>query len=139
MSPTLAHARTLLFEVPRTGKLAYCLMRDPRVPLGPKLAIGAALALTVSPVDVPGWVPVIGDLDVLALGVLTVKVFVDACPEHVVEEHRDALQRGESLFDRDLRLTVALARDGARRLSRPTRPGARLALKESRESEDEPA
>ncbi|TMC12878.1 MAG: 50S ribosomal protein L9 [Chloroflexi bacterium] len=63
----LARARALLFEVPRTGKLAYCLMRDRRVPLGPKVAVGTALGLIVSPLDVPAWVPVIGDLDVLAL------------------------------------------------------------------------
>jgi uncharacterized membrane protein YkvA (DUF1232 family) len=137
MPLTLAHARALLFEVPRTGKLAYCLMRDGRVPLGPKVAIGATLALVASPLDVPGWVPVIGDLDVLALGVLAVKVFVDACPEQVVEEHRAALQRGESLFDRDWRLLFAVAREGVGRLA--TRPEARLALSESRESEDEPA
>jgi uncharacterized membrane protein YkvA (DUF1232 family) len=133
----LARARALLFEVPRTGKLAYCLMRDPRVPLAPKVVTGVAVGLIVSPVDVPAWIPVIGDLDVLALGVLAVKVFVDACPEQVVEEHRGALERGESVFDRDLRLALALGRESVRRLS--TRSVARLAPRESRVSEDEPA
>ncbi|HEY4027246.1 MAG TPA: hypothetical protein VGO86_12515 [Candidatus Dormibacteraeota bacterium] len=134
---TFARARALLFEVPRTGKLAYCLMRDRRVPLGPKVVTGAAVGLIVGPLDVPAWVPVIGDLDILALGVLAVKVFVDACPEQVVEEHRSALQRGESVFDRDLRLALTLAREGVQRLT--ARPVARLAPTESRESEDEPA
>jgi uncharacterized membrane protein YkvA (DUF1232 family) len=133
----LARARALLFEVPRTGKLAYCLMRDGRVPLGPKVATGVALGLIVSPVDVPAWVPVVGDLDALALGILAVKVFVDACPEQVVEEHRGALERGDSVFDRDLRLALALAREGVRRLT--TRQVARLEPRESRESEDETA
>jgi uncharacterized membrane protein YkvA (DUF1232 family) len=133
----LARVRALLFEVPRTGKLAYCLMRDRRVPLGPKVVTGVAVGLIVSPLDVPAWIPVIGDLDVLALGVLAVKVFVDACPEQVVEEHRGALERGESVFDRDLRLALALAREGVRRLS--TRAAARLASRESSVSEDEPA
>ena len=130
----LARARALLFEVPRTGKLAYCLMRDRRVPLGPKLAVGAALGLIVSPLDVPAWVPVVGDLDMLALGLLTVKVFVDACPDPVVEQHRADLDRGESLFDRDLRFVLALARDGAGRLSAAL--GWRLVSGESRESEE---
>jgi hypothetical protein len=112
----LARARALLFEVPRTAKLTYCLMRDRRVPLGPKVAVGAALTLVFSPLDVPGWVPVIGDLDLLALGVLTVKVFVDACPEEVVSEQRAAVAGGESLFDRDLRLALGLVGDGIRRL-----------------------
>lgn len=130
----LARARALLFEVPRTGKLAYCLMRDRRVPLGPKLAVGAALGLIVSPLDVPAWVPVIGDLDMLALGLLTVKVFVDACPDPVVEQHRAALDRGESLFDSDLRLVLTLAREGVRRLS-ATR-AERLVSTDVRESEE---
>ena len=137
MRLNLARARALLVEVPRTGKLAYCLMRDRRVPLGPKLAAGAALGLIVSPLDVPAWIPVIGDVDVLALGVLTVKVFVDACPEQVVEQHRAALQRGESVFDQDLRRTLALVREGVRRLTAPR--AGRLVPRESRVSEDEPA
>jgi uncharacterized membrane protein YkvA (DUF1232 family) len=132
MRLTLARARALLFEVPRTGKLAYCLMRDRRVPLGPKVAVGTALGLIVSPLDVPAWIPVIGDMDVLALGVLAVKVFVDACPEPVVEEHRAELDRGDSVFDHDLRFVLTLAREGVRRLSARAE---RLVSRESRESE----
>jgi uncharacterized membrane protein YkvA (DUF1232 family) len=112
-------------------------MRDRRVPLGSKLAIGAALGLIVSPLDMPAWVPVVGDLDMLALGILAIKVFVDACPERVVVEHRAAVESGESLFDHDLQLAMGLARESVQRLS--TRLPARLALTESRESEDEPA
>jgi uncharacterized membrane protein YkvA (DUF1232 family) len=140
MRLNLARARTILFEVPRTGKLAYCLMRDRRVPLGPKLAAGAAAGLIVSPLDVPAWIPVIGDLDVLALGILAVKVFVDACPEQVVEEHRAALERGVSTFDQDLGVALVLARELAMGLV--GRQGTTPALREShvsRESEDEPA
>ena len=133
----LARVRTLLFEVPRTAKLAYCLMRDDRVPLGPKVAVGAALGIIFSPVDVPAWVPVIGDLDVLALGVLTAKVFVDACPDEVVEEHRARILNGKSVFDRDLRLALALLQDGVRRLA--SRQGATPAIRESCESEEESA
>src|SRR5262249_11107006 len=117
MAFNLARARAFLFEARRTAKLAYCLVRDDRVPLGPKVAMCAALGLIVSPLDVPAWIPVIGDLDVLALGVLTVKVFVDACPEAIVEEHEVALRRGESIYDQDLRRALALARAGVRRLA----------------------
>ena len=137
MRLNFARARTLLFEVPRTGKLAYCLMRDSRVPLGPKLVAGAALGLIVSPLDVPAWIPVVGDLDVLALGILAVKVFVDACPEQVVEEHRAALERRESTFDQDVRLGLVLARESARSLAAGRE--ARRAQREFRDSEDEPA
>jgi uncharacterized membrane protein YkvA (DUF1232 family) len=117
MPVNLGRVRAVLFEVPRNAKLAYCLMRDGRVPLAPKVALGASLGLIVSPLDIPAWIPVIGDLDVLALGILAVKVFVDACPERVVDEHEAAMRRGESLFDHDLRAAIGLAREGAGRLS----------------------
>lgn len=116
MRLNLGRARVLLFEVPRTAKLAYCLMRDERVPLGPKVAVGAALGLIVSPLDVPAWIPVIGDVDALALGILAVKVFVDACPDEVVAEQRAALERGDSVFDNDLRACLELGRGAVRRL-----------------------
>jgi uncharacterized membrane protein YkvA (DUF1232 family) len=132
----LARARALVFEVPRTAKLAYCLMRDPRVPVAHKVAVGVTVGLIVGPLDVPAWIPVIGDLDMLALGILAVKVFVDACPDDVVEEHRASMQRGESVFDRDLRVALALAQQGIHRLS--TRRQAWLAGSASRQSEDEP-
>ena len=99
--------------MPRHGKLAYCLLRDPRVPAAPKAAVLGALALIVSPIDFPAWVPVLGELDMLALGVLAVKTFIEACPEDVRREHEQALKDGASVFDRDVRDTVVAARQGA--------------------------
>src|SRR2546423_4217503 len=110
---SLARLRAFLFEIPTQGKLAYGLLRDDRVPRAPKAALLAAVGLIVSPIDLPAWIPVIGELDMLALGVLAVKVFVEACPEEFVLEHRRAMDRGESIFDRDLRAGVAGARDAA--------------------------
>src|ERR1041385_1437762 len=136
MRLNLARVRTLLFEVPRTGTLAYGRRGARRVPRGPKVAAGVAVGLVVSPLDVPAWIPVIGDLDMLALGILAVKVFVDARPARGVEAHRAALDVGESAFDRDLGFAVAVVREGARSLV--ARSGARPALRESRESEDDP-
>src|SRR5713101_4636811 len=93
MHPVLARAKDLLVEVPRHGKLAYCLLRDPRVPAVPKAAVLGALALIISPIDFPAWVPVLGELDMLAL------------------------EAGESVFDHDFRDTVAAAREGTGRLA----------------------
>ena len=113
MSLWFTRARNLLFEVPRNGKLAYCLLRDDRVPAAPKGALLGALGLIVSPVDLPAWIPVIGELDMLALGILAVKVFVEACPEDLVKEHEAALAERTSVFDDDLRGVLGLARDQA--------------------------
>ena len=115
MPMNFTRVRTLISDVPRHAKLAYCLLRDSRVPAAPKAALLAALGLIVGPLDVPAWVPVLGELDMLALGVLAVKVFVDACPEEVVEEHQAALKAGTSIFDDDWRAARAVARLGFER------------------------
>ncbi|TMC00782.1 MAG: hypothetical protein E6J40_01350 [Chloroflexi bacterium] len=117
MHPVLSRAKEVLIEVPRHGKLAYCLLRDPRVPAAPKAAVLGALALIVSPIDFPAWVPVLGELDMLALAVLAVKTFVEACPEDVRREHEEALKAKESVFDRDLRDTMSAAKQGTGRVA----------------------
>jgi uncharacterized membrane protein YkvA (DUF1232 family) len=113
MSQWFSRARSLIFEVPRYGKLAYCLLRDERVPKAPKAALLTSLGLIASPLDLPAWIPIVGEFDVLALGVLAVRVFVESCPEELVREHEAALATGTSAFDRDLRGILGLARDRA--------------------------
>src|SRR5438309_8588900 len=116
MHPVLSRAKEVLIEVPRHGKLAYCLLRDPRVPVVPKAALLAAMGLIVSPIDFPAWIPVIGELDMLALGILAVKTFVDACPEEVVADNRAAIRSRTSAWDRDRASAAGLAREGLARL-----------------------
>ena len=116
MHPILSRAKERLVDVPRHGKLAYCLLRDDRVPIAPKAVLLGALVLIVSPIDLPAWVPLMGELDMLALGVLAVSTFIEACPEDVRREHEAALKAGESVFDRDFRDTVGAAREGGGRL-----------------------
>jgi uncharacterized membrane protein YkvA (DUF1232 family) len=116
MRSLLARANAVLIHVPRHGKLAYCLMRDDRIPTAPKAVLLGALSLIVSPLDFPAWIPVLGELDMLALGVLAVKTFVEACPEDIRREHEAALKAKNSVWDRDVRDTVSAARHGAWRL-----------------------
>ena len=116
MHPILSRAKELLVDVPRHGKLAYCLLRDERVPAAPKAALLGVLLLIVSPIDLPAWVPLMGELDMLALAVLAVTTFIEACPESIRREHEDALKAGESTFDHDFRETFAAAREGSGRL-----------------------
>ena len=111
----------VLVEVPRHGKLAYCLLRDERVPRAPKAVLLAALGLIVSPIDFPAWIPVLGELDMLALGILAVQTFIEACPEGIRNEHLAALAAGDSIFDRDFRDTMAAARHGAGRVFKRVR------------------
>ncbi|TME20674.1 MAG: DUF1232 domain-containing protein [Chloroflexi bacterium] len=111
-----SRAKTVLFDVPRHGKLAYCLMRDERIPAAPKAVLLGALGVIVSPLDFPAWIPVLGELDMLALGILAVETFVAACPEEIRREHEEALKMKQSIWDRDVRDTVGAARHGVGRL-----------------------
>jgi uncharacterized membrane protein YkvA (DUF1232 family) len=117
MHPVLSRAKEVLVDVPRHGKLAYCLLRDDRVPAAPKAILLGALGVVVSPLNFPKWVPVLGELDVLALSMLAVKTFIEACPEDVRREHEEALKAGQSMFDKDYRDAAAAAREGAGRVA----------------------
>jgi uncharacterized membrane protein YkvA (DUF1232 family) len=116
MNLSFSHVRTLVGEVPTHAKLAYCLLRDERVPAAPKAAVLGAIALIVSPIDFPAWIPVLGELDMLALGILAVRTFIEACPEEIVAEHRGAIRSGTSTWDDDRRAGVETAREGIARL-----------------------
>ena len=116
MNLPFRHVRTLVREVPINAKLAYCLLRDERVPAAPKAAVLAALGLIVSPIDFPAWIPVVGELDMLALGILAVKTFIDACPDEVVEETRAAVKARSSIWDQDREVALEFARDGLARV-----------------------
>jgi len=116
MPSVFSRAKELLVDVPRHGKLAYCLLRDDRVPVAPKALLVGALGVIVSPLDFPAWIPVLGEFDMLALGILAVETFIEACPEEVRREHQEAISAKQSIFDRDVHDTAGAARYGAGRM-----------------------
>jgi hypothetical protein len=82
-------------------------------------ALGAALALIATPiVDVPMWIPVVGEMDAIALSILAAELFVAAAPDHVVREQERLIASGRSRFDHDLAQGRRLATLLMRRLSR---------------------
>src|SRR5262252_6364265 len=99
MPSILSRAKTVLLDLPGRGKLAYCLLRDERVPRAPKAVLLAALAVIASPFDFPGWVPVLGELDMLALGILAVETFIEACPPAIRREHEELIAAKQSVWD----------------------------------------
>lgn len=97
-------ARTLLFELPRQLRLAYCLFRDDRVPVYVKGAFAAALGVIALPmVNLPKQIPVVGELDTLALTLLAVRLFIAACPRYVVSDQERLIMERRSRFDDDVR------------------------------------
>lgn len=96
--------KQLFIDLPRQLRLAYCLMRDPRVPTYVKATFAGALVLIATPfVDLPASIPVVGELDVIALTALSVRLFIAACPRYVVDEQERLLVERRSRFDEDLR------------------------------------
>ncbi len=106
--------RFLLFRslkrLPQLVRLSLRLVRDPRVPTANKAMTIGAIALVLSPLDVPGWVPVIGQsLDVVVIAAILDR-FIAAAPAHVVREHSAAMEdRGDYAGGRDQRANVGHA------------------------------
>ena len=79
--------RALLFDL----RLAARLFREPAVPAVAKAVVPLALLYLISPIDVlPDFLPVLGQLDDLAIAYVALKFFVRICPPAVVAFHRAA-------------------------------------------------
>ncbi|HZB97602.1 MAG TPA: hypothetical protein VE219_03285 [Candidatus Sulfotelmatobacter sp.] len=92
--------KRLLADLPRQLRLAYCLLRDPRVPVRNKTIFAVAMGAILTPfIDLPEVVPFVGELDVLALTLLALKVFISSCPDEVVKENEQLIIEQRSPFD----------------------------------------
>jgi uncharacterized membrane protein YkvA (DUF1232 family) len=68
----------LVRRLPNYGRLAWALARDPRVARSRRLAVLAAAAYVISPVDlVPGFIPLAGQLDDLLIALGAIRVALD--------------------------------------------------------------
>jgi uncharacterized membrane protein YkvA (DUF1232 family) len=102
--------KNLFLDLPQQLRLAYCLVRDPRVPIAPKAGVVAAVGLVVTPViDLPEMIPLVGELDVLAVTMLALRVFIALCPAEVVTEQERLIAEHRSRFDDDVRAGERLA------------------------------
>jgi uncharacterized membrane protein YkvA (DUF1232 family) len=117
MLSRLRFVKRLAIDLPRQARLAYCLVRDPRVSRRTKLAFGAAIGVIVTPfIDIPASIPVVGEIDMLALSMLALRLFIVACPDDVVSDLQQQILEGNSVFDEDLRKGERIATAIARRL-----------------------
>lgn len=80
----IAYWRRIVQEL----SLAWRLVRDPRVPLLLKVIPALVALYLIVPVDlIPGWLPVIGQLDDLAVLALGMGLFTRLAPKDVVADY----------------------------------------------------
>jgi uncharacterized membrane protein YkvA (DUF1232 family) len=76
----------------RSARLSWRLLRDPRTPLRLKLMLAGAVALILSPINwIPNFIPVLGQMEDLALFALALNLFLKRVPPELRAEHEAAL------------------------------------------------
>jgi uncharacterized membrane protein YkvA (DUF1232 family) len=90
-------------RVPRYVRLGWLLMNDPTVSGRGKAALGGGLAYAISPIDpVPGFIPVLGQLDDLAVLLLAVRMALKSAPTEVADRHLRESGLSWETLDQDL-------------------------------------
>lgn len=90
-------------RVPRYVKLGWLLIGEPVVPPRGKAALGGGLAYALSPIDpVPGFIPVLGQLDDLAVLLLAIRAALRSAPPDVAAAHLETAGLTWETIDRDL-------------------------------------
>ncbi|HET9362203.1 MAG TPA: DUF1232 domain-containing protein [Vicinamibacterales bacterium] len=85
------------------ARLAYRLLREPRVPMLVKAIPILAVLYVIWPLDiVPDLFPVIGQLDDLGVALLALEMFTKMCPAVVRSFHQEAILRGRAYTRMDV-------------------------------------
>lgn len=113
-------------RIPRYVKLGWALMNDQTVTGRGKAALAGGLAYAISPIDpVPGFIPVLGQLDDLAVLLLAVRAALRSAPAEVAERHLQEAGLAWGTLDRDLvtlrATTIWLMRRGGKLAARAGR------------------
>lgn len=120
----------LLSRLPRYARLAWRLSRDPDLSPSRRLALAAAVAYLVSPIDlVPGVIPVAGQLDDAAAALAAIRFALRGLPASDRVDTIRAAGLGEHDLDADLRTIAAcyawMLRAGGRMTLRAARATVR--------------
>lgn len=76
-----------IMRLPTLLRLSLALMRDSRVPMWQRAAVPSLVGLILSPIDVIGDIPVVGQFWDFTLAVMVLDAFIQMAPAAVVNEH----------------------------------------------------
>ena len=109
----LGDAIELVKQLPAYARLAWDLLRDPRVPGEQKLILGAVGAYVLFPLDIiPDFIPGLGQVDDIAVVLLGLRWFINAAPEDLVSEHLAKIGKNDDDMTRDLAEAQRLLGEG---------------------------
>ena len=114
----------LIRRLPTYIRLVWALLRDGRVPAQQKLILVGIGGYLFFPIDlIPDFVPVLGQLDDLAVVLLGLDLFIRSAPAEIVDEHlakisqdKDQLRRDIATAERVLGDRLGLVRDTVEKL-----------------------
>ena len=101
-------------KLPTYARLVWGLARDPRVPTQQKLVLGAMAAYLAFPLDIiPDFIPVLGQMDDVAVVLLGLDWFIRNAPPEVVEDHMARIARHDDTLAHDLDSASSVISDRA--------------------------
>lgn len=100
----------LVRRLPAYGRLAWALARDPKLSRVRRAAVLAAAGYVISPIDlVPGVIPVVGQLDDLAVALAAIRFALDGLKPEARAERLAAAGLSPSDVEADVRTTGKIA------------------------------
>ena len=81
----------MVLTAPKQIALVGRLLGDNRVPSVAKAIVVGAGLFAVSPLNAPGWLPVIGVADDLGIALIALNLFYKLVPAEILSEHRQAV------------------------------------------------
>jgi len=99
-------------KLPTYARLVWGLARDSRVGAQQKLILVGVIGYLLMPIDIiPDFIPVLGQLDDVAVVLLGLDLFLKSAPEAVVDEHLARIAKGRDDLTRDMDQVQSLLGD----------------------------
>lgn len=90
-------------KLPSYARLVWGLARDPAVPAAQKLILVGVIGYLLMPIDIiPDFIPVLGQLDDVAVVLLGLDLFIKSAPAEVVDAHLARIAKGRDDLSKDM-------------------------------------